>query len=165
MSVQSSARPSKQLCAPSVHSSICVHAVGLCRYPLGQTHAPPTRYGVAGSSQLRQSEAPPPPQVAHVPWQAAQLEAESAYVPAGQAARHAPSTSLGACAGQAVHCVAFPPLHSRHELSQGSQAPLDASNMFDGQEVTHVLPCLIGALVPQVTQSFAVPPEHVAQES
>ena len=86
-------------------------------------------------------------------------------MPAGQVARQEPSTSLGACVGHAVHCVAFPPLHSRHELSQGSQAPLDASNMFDGQEVTHVLPCFIGALVPQVMQSFAVPPEHVAQES
>ena len=86
-------------------------------------------------------------------------------MPAGQVARQEPSTSLGACVGHAVHCVAFPPLHSRHELSQGSQAPFDASNMFDGQEVTHVLPCFIGALVPQVTQSFAVPPEHVAQES
>ena len=64
---------SKQLCVPAVHSLICVHALALDWYPLGQVHAPRTRCGV-GAGQLVHALDPAPLQVVQLAWHAAHDE-------------------------------------------------------------------------------------------
>jgi len=68
--------------------------------------------------QVRHALGPKALQVAQLPSHGKQAALPVVYLPDGQAARHWPSSSLGASVGQERHALEPPPLHVTQLVSQ-----------------------------------------------